>query len=413
MATLFTSGRFVAIDATGVIPLAVLKTYAAGTLTPLATYTDQTEATPNGTTITCDANGMANVWLGAAAYRFRLFKADGTTLVYDTDNVRSDIGSFAGAASATEGGGLIGFNGGVSYADETLGGDLKFYPSLASFSGVDPTGVADSTAAIQAAVNFTSVRVPPGTYKVSSTITVPANRSVIGSGWSAIFKQTTGDFTPFSVTGQNVTLSNFKVWSTVLGTTVYQSAILLNGATDCLVDRIEMHGMSYHGVYLLGAAKRNTVRGCYAHDFMGTLSDASDVCIYSVSGSAAPAENTVTGNYLFGGCAHGVLVQDPYTSAPVLPTKNVISRNHIGQHTGYGVAIYMPNRTALFVASRSGSVLTVTSMTSGTVGPQIQRIYLPANIVVEVVANRNAVISIKENNGIGGHLEITAGEAAK
>lgn len=370
MATLFTSGRFQAIDASGVIPLAVLKTYAAGTLTPLATYTDQTEATPNPTTITCDANGQANVWLGSSSYRFRLFKADGTTLVYDTDNVVATasvtVADLSNAASASKGAALVGFNPALNYVGQTLGADLKTYPSLTSFTGVDATGVADSTSAIQAAVSLTSVRVPPGTYKVSSAITIPSNRSVIGSGWSCIFQQSSGDITPFVVTGSNVTLSNFKVRSTVLGTTVYQAAIQLNGATDCLVDRIELHGMSYHGVYLLGAAKRNTVRGCYAHDFMGTLSDASDVCIYSVAGSAAPAENTVTGNYLFGGCAHGVLVQDPYTSAPVLPTKNIINRNHIGQHTGYGVAIYMPNRTALFTASRALAVLTVTAVTSGT-----------------------------------------------
>ena len=113
MATLFTSGRFQAIDASGVIPLAVLKTYAAGTLTPLATYTDQTEATPNPTTITCDANGQANVWLGSSSYRFRLFKADGTTLVYDTDNVVASaavtVADLGSTSDAAKGAALVGY----------------------------------------------------------------------------------------------------------------------------------------------------------------------------------------------------------------------------------------------------------------------------------------------------------------
>ena len=50
--------------------------------------------------------------------------------------------------------------------------------------GADPTGVADSTAAIQAALNAASpgqaVLVPPGTYKTTSVLTIPTGVTLIG-----------------------------------------------------------------------------------------------------------------------------------------------------------------------------------------------------------------------------------------
>lgn len=80
MASLFTNGVFQGP------PLGTLETYAAGTLTPQATYTDRDQGTTNPTTIDLDANGYADVWLGAGLfYRFRCFDADGN-LFWDTDN---------------------------------------------------------------------------------------------------------------------------------------------------------------------------------------------------------------------------------------------------------------------------------------------------------------------------------------
>jgi len=51
---------------------AKLCTYAAGTSTPLATYTDSSAGTPNNNPITLDANGRASVWVGPALYKFVL-----------------------------------------------------------------------------------------------------------------------------------------------------------------------------------------------------------------------------------------------------------------------------------------------------------------------------------------------------
>lgn len=75
------------IDAAG-IPLAggLLYTYAAGTTTPQATYTDSTSATANSNPIVLDSRGEANIWLAATSYKFKLTDAQGTE-IWTVDNI--------------------------------------------------------------------------------------------------------------------------------------------------------------------------------------------------------------------------------------------------------------------------------------------------------------------------------------
>ena len=75
------------IDAAG-IPLAggFLYTYAAGTTTPQATYTDSTAATANSNPIVLDSRGEANIWLTSANYKFKLTDSEGTE-IWTVDNI--------------------------------------------------------------------------------------------------------------------------------------------------------------------------------------------------------------------------------------------------------------------------------------------------------------------------------------
>ena len=57
-----------------------LYTYAAGTTTPQATYTDSTGATANTNPVILNARGEANVWLGGLSYKFRLTDANDVEL---------------------------------------------------------------------------------------------------------------------------------------------------------------------------------------------------------------------------------------------------------------------------------------------------------------------------------------------
>jgi len=75
-------------DANGA-PLAggLLYTYAAGTTTPLATYTDSTGVSANTNPIVLDSRGEANVWLGADSYKLALYTSAGV-LIWTVDNIR-------------------------------------------------------------------------------------------------------------------------------------------------------------------------------------------------------------------------------------------------------------------------------------------------------------------------------------
>lgn len=61
-------------------------TYDAGTTTPKATYTDETEDTANANPVVLDANGRADIWLGAGNYKLEL-RTSADVLIKTVDNV--------------------------------------------------------------------------------------------------------------------------------------------------------------------------------------------------------------------------------------------------------------------------------------------------------------------------------------
>ena len=93
-------------------------TYAAGTSTPLATYTDYGGATPNANPVILDSRGEASIWFGTAAYKLELYTA-ATVLIWTADNVSASTpvvyGTGVAAALAINVGtaGSILVNGGV------------------------------------------------------------------------------------------------------------------------------------------------------------------------------------------------------------------------------------------------------------------------------------------------------------
>jgi len=64
----------------------LLYTYAAGTTTPLASYTDSTGNFANTNPIVLDSRGEANVWLEGAIYKFALYTSVGV-LIWTVDNI--------------------------------------------------------------------------------------------------------------------------------------------------------------------------------------------------------------------------------------------------------------------------------------------------------------------------------------
>ena len=138
MATPIIGGKFFDYRAVGLSPGAALYTYAAGTLTPLATYTDAGGGSSNANPVICNVYGQADVFLGTSAYRMRLYSdtiGNGGTLLWDEDNILAGA-DLADVSTALKGDAMIGW-GAIT---ATVDGVLTRYASLAAaVTGVGST----------------------------------------------------------------------------------------------------------------------------------------------------------------------------------------------------------------------------------------------------------------------------------
>lgn len=160
MASLFTAGKFTALSASGVVPGAKLYTYAAGTTTPLATYTLQDGASPNANPVICNASGQASVWLGTSAYRFILKDASDVT-IWDVDNYTASSSEHVSFLAA-----------GSGAVATTVRAKLRAIVSPEDFGAVGD-GVTDDTAAINLALAASDLVIGTGSYVATGTITIP------------------------------------------------------------------------------------------------------------------------------------------------------------------------------------------------------------------------------------------------
>lgn len=131
-----------------------LTTYAAGTTTPIATYTDSALTTPNANPIVLDSAGRATIFVSATSYKFLLKTVAGAT-IWTADN----IGSVAMSSNS------IGFELAV------LGGD----PDVPITAAAYPSGTTyDKSHAGTLWFTFNSANVPPGTYALEGMLMTSA-----------------------------------------------------------------------------------------------------------------------------------------------------------------------------------------------------------------------------------------------
>lgn len=166
MASLTPTPRMQFFTATGA-PLVggKLYTYAAGTTTPLATYTDSTGATANTNPIILDARGECSLWCGAAQYKFVL-RDSLDTLIWTADNINSAISATnitysgvltGGSASFTD----LAYSGTFTGAGAISGGAGTFTSLVISGNGrINSLGVgttaSGTTGEIRATNNITA-----------------------------------------------------------------------------------------------------------------------------------------------------------------------------------------------------------------------------------------------------------------
>lgn len=176
-----------------------LYTYAAGTTTPLATYTTSAGNVPHTNPIILDSAGRVpggQIWLtNSASYKVTI-KTSADVLVGSYDGIIDSGVALADALrtdlAASSGSSLVGYlPAGIGAVDTTVEAKLResvsvldFYANGVSGVAVDPTGVVDSTLGIQAAINTGAGKIlyPEGTYLYSTlNMGVHQTHEAIGS----------------------------------------------------------------------------------------------------------------------------------------------------------------------------------------------------------------------------------------
>ncbi len=196
-------------DANGV-PLAggLLYTYAATTVNPLATYTDQTGNTANANPVVLDSAGYANVWMGASSYKFVLNDSLGN-LIFTVDNVQSIASKITAALSTFQASILAGL-----------------YTRIVGSSAQVTAGIAtDSTiaGAISNCVSGNNILILPGTYTENPNIAIKL--TIEGTGGGCI------------VSG-SITFASGSDYSYLRGIRTTQNITLNSGVSGVIVEEL-------------------------------------------------------------------------------------------------------------------------------------------------------------------------------
>ena len=233
-------------------------TYAAGSTTPLATYTDAGGLTPNTNPVILDSRGEASIFFDGSAYKIVLQDSLGAS-IWTQDNLTSSSYTYLPA--------------GTGAVATTVQAKLRESVSVKDF-GAKGDGTTDDTAAIQLAINYAqlgnvSVFFPPGTYKVTASLNVTAAVTFVGASIGAVnITWTSTSLTVFNV-NTNSSLEWRHLTFTGPASPVSGSVIALTGAIGNAFSLISDCNFvnSYNTIYCTAAYAVRTIN-CYFYNFI-------------------------------------------------------------------------------------------------------------------------------------------------
>lgn len=313
------------------VPMAggFLYTYAAGTTTPLVTYTDSSGTIANTNPIILDSRGEASIWLGGVGYKFKL-ATPANVDVWTQDNIAP--GSSANMTYTPAGTGAV---------TTTVQAKLRESVSVKDF-GATGNGSTDDTAAFTAALatGANEILVPAGNYRTTATIVMSLSGQRL-SGASRNGSSILADFRGgpvIEVANSRCQIFNLAVSS--LGGSARRNASPL-GVTppSALVDGNSLD----RGIYL----NETTVGTVY------TRIEQCDVVYQpgdgiNIGGTGSATVITQVGISYCGG--HGIYADDgdrdgaPKTRSGIVTIDNCV----IQQCWGHGVALAINSATTVF-----------------------------------------------------------------
>jgi hypothetical protein len=206
MASLSPNAKQQFFDANG-NPLAGGKvyTYAAGTTTPIVTYTDSTGATNNTNPIILDSRGEANIWLTPGTnYKFKLTDAS-EVQVWVVDNILGPPGAAAGTVTSVAIAAPALFT--VSGSPVTTDGTLTL-----AYSGT-ALPVANGGTGLTTTPANGELLIGNGTGYTKATLTAGSNVTITNTSGGISIASTGGGSLPSPGAAFNVLTSNGSTWT--------------------------------------------------------------------------------------------------------------------------------------------------------------------------------------------------------
>lgn len=318
-----------------------LYTYAAGTTTPLTTYTNATGSTPNTNPVILDSAGRVaeEIWLDSALnYKFVLQSSTGTQ-IWTKDNITGILASQSLTAA------IVGydppFTGSV---DTNVAAKLSQYISVADFGAVGD-GVTDDSAAVQRALDYIAplggtLFFPRGRYLFGSQVVIDrkyaayvggtfvGERNLIVSGYGAEIR-TQGAITAFEIRGGwlpniNCRIEGFTIYHRGNTTAVGGIRLIGAGAVTCYEISVVVSSslpVGYAAFSCENLDPANNDTGCFWNYFDNCVirpwSGAEGNCTYGIKLMGTANATTVRNIKFSGSNTHIILMAHPgYTSTP-------------------------------------------------------------------------------------------------
>jgi len=217
-------------------------TYAAGTTTPLTTYTDYTGNTANSNPVILDSRGECSIWLGTSSYKFKLATSTDVE-VWTVDNI-SVLTSSANITYVESGTGAV---------TETVQAKLRLGYVYPEDFGAAGDGTTNDTTALQNAINTgRDVYLAAGkTYLHTTALSVTTNYQWVGG--PGILK-TSGAINSVNVGGSSIGVKLSLNFNSPGQTTGY--AIYISSADRVTIERAYLYD-AFGALYVESA---NTVQ---------------------------------------------------------------------------------------------------------------------------------------------------------
>lgn len=230
----------------------LLYTYAAGTTTPLATYTDYGGATPNANPVVLNSRGEASIWLSNALYKFMLKDSTGA-LIWTADNIGGE--ATLAALAASSGSSLIGFiNAGTGAVARTLQDKGRDIINAADYSTLQQAITAAAGKTLEGA---------GASYTITTALSLPSsiviqNVNIIGNEFSGNLLTATS---VNNVTFRNCKITSAGSYSTVMTFTLCNALFFEN----CIFN--SKYGSSLGSIALRFYGSTNvTIQNCQFFD---------------------------------------------------------------------------------------------------------------------------------------------------